>query len=78
MFLQPALGEIEGQAAFAGQYRNFCELLGLQELAELPDYATNAARLENREKLSNLLTEKTLTWAKTDLLAACEARTIRP
>jgi crotonobetainyl-CoA:carnitine CoA-transferase CaiB-like acyl-CoA transferase len=56
-----------------GQYRNFCGLLGLQELAEHPDYATNAARLEHREKLSTLLTQKTFAWAKADLLAACEA-----
>lgn len=56
-----------------GQYRQFCALLGLNELADHPDYATNAARLSNRDALSQVLTSKTQDWTKTDLLAACEA-----
>ncbi len=56
-----------------GQYRHFCALLGVPELADHPDYATNAARLSNRDKLAALLTAKTLEWSKIDLLAACEA-----
>jgi len=56
-----------------GQYRQFCGLLGLEELAAHPDYATNAARLTNRDALSLALTAKTRHWTKTDLLAACEA-----
>ena len=55
-----------------GQYRQFCKLLGRSELAEHPDYATNAARLKNRETLTALLTDATSTWTKSDLLAACE------
>lgn len=55
-----------------GQYRQFCALLGLAALGNDPHYATNALRLENRVILSERLTEKTLTWAKADLLAACE------
>ena len=56
-----------------GQYRQFCKLLGQSQLAEHPDYATNAARLKNREALTALLTDATSTWTKSDLLAACEA-----
>ncbi len=55
-----------------GQYRQFCALLGLSELAEHPDYATNAARLSHRDALTALLTEKTRQWSKLDLLTACE------
>ncbi|MGJ8622777.1 MAG: CaiB/BaiF CoA transferase family protein [Yoonia sp.] len=55
-----------------GQYRQFCDLLGLPELGSDPDYATNAARLKNRIALDGLLSAKTATWSKADLLAACE------
>ncbi len=55
-----------------GQYRQFCGLLGLAALGDHPDYATNAQRLKNRVALAARLTEKTLTWPKADLLAACE------
>ena len=56
-----------------GQYRQFCTLLGLADLATHPDYATNAARLKNRVKLEALLAAKTVLRSKLDLLAACEA-----
>ena len=56
-----------------GQYRQFCNLLGLTELGTHPDYATNAKRLENRQALTELLAAQTAKWAKADLLAACEA-----
>ena len=55
-----------------GQYRQFCQLLDLPDLAFCPDYATNAARLTNRDALTQALTAKTLQWTKADLLAACE------
>ncbi len=55
-----------------GQYGHFCTLLGLPELIDHPDYATNAARLSHRDALDTLLTAKTKTWSKLDLLAACE------
>jgi crotonobetainyl-CoA:carnitine CoA-transferase CaiB-like acyl-CoA transferase len=56
-----------------GQYRQFCALLGVSELGSDPDFATNAARLANRRKLDELLSDKTMAWSKPDLLAACEA-----
>ncbi|MEB8388201.1 CaiB/BaiF CoA-transferase family protein [Rhodobacteraceae bacterium KMM 6894] len=55
-----------------GQYKRFCDLLGLPELAAHADYATNADRVANRDTLSALLTEKTLGFTKAELLAACE------
>ncbi len=66
-------GHIIVAAGNDGQYRHFCQLLKLESLAEHPDYATNAARLANRDALTELLTRATLTWSKSDLLAACEA-----
>ncbi|MCR8922065.1 CoA transferase [Dasania sp. GY-MA-18] len=33
------------------QFKNFCELAGRPELADLPQYATNQARVHNRETL---------------------------
>ncbi|SFS20142.1 CaiB/BaiF CoA transferase family protein [Yoonia litorea] len=55
------------------QYRQFCQLLGVDHLALHEDYATNAARLQNRDTLTGLLTEQTRRRTKSDLLAACEA-----
>lgn len=55
------------------QYRRLCAILGLPELAEAPDYLTNADRVKNRVALTDALTAKTLQWSKADLLAACEA-----
>lgn len=57
-----------------GQYGHFCALLGVPELIDHPDYATNEGRLAHREALDALLTARTLTWKKADLLAACEAQ----
>ena len=55
-----------------GQYRRFCDLLGVAELGQHPDYASNAGRVENRTALSALLTEKTAQMTKEALLVACE------
>lgn len=56
-----------------GQYRKLCKVLGLEALAEAPEYLTNSDRIANREAITAALTEKTLLWQKADLLAACEA-----
>ncbi len=56
-----------------GQYQRLCAVLGLGPLAEDPAYRTNADRIANRAELTRLITEKTLTWPKAALLAACEA-----
>lgn len=54
------------------QFRAFAELLGLGALADLPRFADNAARVENREQLMGLLAEATAVWDKAPLLAALE------
>ncbi len=56
-----------------GQYRRLCRLLGLEDMAEAPDYLTNADRVANRDEMIRRLTERTLQRTKADLLAACEA-----
>ena len=56
-----------------GQYQRFCALLDLPDLADHPDYQTNADRIAHRDALTARLTAATRGWAKADLLAACEA-----
>ncbi|MBK4214516.1 CoA transferase [Paracoccus caeni] len=55
------------------QYRRLCGVLGMPALGTLPDYATNADRIANREALTTQLTAVTRTWRRDDLLAALEA-----
>ncbi len=55
-----------------GQYRKLCAILGLDALAEHPDYLTNADRVRNRETMTAAITAATMTWKKSDLLQACE------
>ena len=55
-----------------GQYRRLCAILGLEALAEAPEYLTNADRIANRVALTQAITAATLGWNKADLLAACE------
>ncbi|MGY6705784.1 CaiB/BaiF CoA transferase family protein [Roseinatronobacter sp.] len=57
-----------------GQYQRLCSVLGLEALAQHPDYATNAARVRHRDALSALICAQTDHWSKADLLSACEAR----
>lgn len=54
------------------QYRKLCAILGLDALADSPDFLTNADRIRNRAPLTKALTAATLRWTKADLLAACE------
>jgi crotonobetainyl-CoA:carnitine CoA-transferase CaiB-like acyl-CoA transferase len=56
-----------------GQFAQFCKLLGAPDLAKEVRFATNAARLANREVLTSALAALTINWTKADLLAACEA-----
>ncbi|GGF61925.1 CoA transferase [Azorhizobium oxalatiphilum] len=55
-----------------GQYRRFCTVLGVPELGDNPDYATNRDRVRNRDVLVPLLSERMAGFAKTDLLAKLE------
>jgi crotonobetainyl-CoA:carnitine CoA-transferase CaiB-like acyl-CoA transferase len=58
------------------QYQRLCHLLDLSEMAEHPDYRSNADRIANREAMIARLMEATRGWAKTDLLTACEGKGI--
>lgn len=58
-----------------GNDRQFVALsraLGVAEFATNPAYATNPARVENRDVLCPLLAERTQTYAKADLIALLE------
>jgi crotonobetainyl-CoA:carnitine CoA-transferase CaiB-like acyl-CoA transferase len=55
------------------QWEKLCSILGLGEIAMHPDYATNAARVANRETLTPILDAATSRFARDDLLARCAA-----
>jgi len=59
-----------------GQYRRLCELLGLADMAEDPDYLTNADRIRNRDAMTARLGAATRGRAKNALLSACEAHNV--
>ncbi|MGI3164097.1 CaiB/BaiF CoA transferase family protein [Pseudooceanicola sp. 200-1SW] len=54
------------------QFRALCGILGL-DLADDPDFATNAARVGNRDRLAALISDKTGARPKAELIAAMEA-----
>ncbi|WP_238368069.1 CaiB/BaiF CoA transferase family protein [Mesobacterium pallidum] len=58
------------------QYRRLCGVLGLEEMAEHPDYLKNRDRVANREAMIARLEGETRKMAKAALLAACEAQGI--
>ena len=55
-----------------GQFAKFCAVAGFPELSQDPRYATNAARVRNRDVLVPLLQTRLLTRTKADWLAALE------
>jgi crotonobetainyl-CoA:carnitine CoA-transferase CaiB-like acyl-CoA transferase len=55
------------------QYQRLCKILGLDEIALVPEFLTNADRIANRADLTVRITAATKAWAKADLLNACEA-----
>lgn len=54
------------------QFASLCRMLGLDGVSDDPAYATNPARVENREALSALIAEKTRLRPKADLIAGLE------
>ena len=54
-------------------FRRFMQVLELHALAEDKDFATNAGRVVNRERLLPLIAEKTATWLPEKLAAALDA-----
>ncbi|MCC1492094.1 CaiB/BaiF CoA-transferase family protein [Cognatishimia sp. F0-27] len=59
-----------------GQYQRLCGLLGLDDMARDPAFATNADRVANRETMIARLMSQTRQWRSTELLAGCEAHGI--
>jgi crotonobetainyl-CoA:carnitine CoA-transferase CaiB-like acyl-CoA transferase len=51
------------------QFQRLCELLNREQLVQDPRFATNPARVQNREALKQLLGEAIARWARDPLLA---------
>jgi len=56
-----------------GQYQRLCGLLGLEEMAQAPEFLSNSDRIANRDAMTARLTKATRTRNRADLLSACEA-----
>ncbi|MDP3898503.1 MAG: CaiB/BaiF CoA-transferase family protein [Mesorhizobium sp.] len=56
-----------------GQFQRFCAVVGLDQLATDPDFATNPARVMNRVRLRATLIEALAPWTKADLLPKLDA-----
>lgn len=54
-----------------GQFRRLCTILGLV-IGNDENFATNKARVANRDAVRRLVSVETLRWQKADLLKACE------
>ena len=59
-----------------GQFRRLCNILGLEGIGEDERFATNKARVANRDEVRRLVSGKTLSWPKADLLRACEENAV--
>ena len=55
------------------QYQRLCRLLGLDEMAEAPEFLTNQDRIANREEMTRRLEAACMGFTRGELLAACEA-----
>jgi formyl-CoA transferase len=58
------------------QYRRFCEFLGRPDLAEDPAFATNPARLQNRDRLIPQLEALISGLTRDEVIAGLEARKV--
>jgi crotonobetainyl-CoA:carnitine CoA-transferase CaiB-like acyl-CoA transferase len=56
-----------------GQFARFCALAGLEDLPANPDFATNAARVSNRDRLRGAIERALEPWQRDELLARLEA-----
>jgi crotonobetainyl-CoA:carnitine CoA-transferase CaiB-like acyl-CoA transferase len=59
-----------------GQYQRLCGLLGVDWMAEAPEFLKNADRIQNRDQMIDLLMAETRKLTKAQLLEGCEARGI--
>jgi len=58
------------------QFQRFCQVVDLTELADHDDFRHNADRVRNREKLEKLISARTSTFKRDDLLTKLEAHKI--
>jgi crotonobetainyl-CoA:carnitine CoA-transferase CaiB-like acyl-CoA transferase len=54
------------------QFQRFCELVGLDDMPDDDRFASNSARVENRQELTAQITQATRQWQRDELLAALE------
>jgi crotonobetainyl-CoA:carnitine CoA-transferase CaiB-like acyl-CoA transferase len=59
-----------------GQFRRLCAILGMETNADDERYATNKARVANRNEVRAFISAATLKWNKAELLKACEANAV--
>lgn len=59
-----------------GQFARCCDVLGLPTLPKDARFETNAARVANRQRLADLLTEATRQWSSAELLRKLEQATV--
>jgi crotonobetainyl-CoA:carnitine CoA-transferase CaiB-like acyl-CoA transferase len=59
-----------------GQFQRFCGALGIPELAQDSDFATNPSRVINRVRLRERLVKELGSWDKAPLLAALEKASV--
>ncbi|MGD9914175.1 MAG: CaiB/BaiF CoA transferase family protein [Rhizobiaceae bacterium] len=55
-----------------GQFQKFCRVVGLDALPADPDFATNAARVTNRQRLRPLMEARLADFERAELLAELE------
>lgn len=58
------------------QHQRLCGILGLEDMAEDPDYLRNRDRIANRAEMIARLNAATSLRTRDDLLAACEAQSV--
>ncbi len=56
-----------------GQFTALCQMLGMEGVAQDPEYATNPARVRHRDVLCPMIAARTSLRTKADLIAALEA-----
>ena len=59
-----------------GQFARLCKILDLEDMIDDPDFATNRARVGNRQIVHDRISERTSTFSRADLLAQCEANAV--
>lgn len=69
-------GEMTVAAGNDGQFRKLCEVLGVAEMGTDPRYATNAARVANRDTLIPALAARFAIRERAEVLASLQAQGI--